>query len=67
MMTCVCVCVITKASGESEAIWGKKKFIFSKLAESQLHVFVLTLVCRDLETKNPPDCLEVLNNVCRIR
>lgn len=49
MMTCVCV--ITKASGESEAIWGKKKFIFSKLAESQLHVFVLTLVCRDLETK----------------
>lgn len=49
---CECVCVITKASGESEAIWGKKEvYISSKLAESQLHVFVLTLVCRDLGTK----------------
>lgn len=59
---CVYVCCY-KGQWGTNAIWEKKKFVFSKYAESQLHVFGFIVVCRDLETKEvtpvPPNCLEV--------
>lgn len=67
-MKCVCMCVVTEASGEVMPFWEKKKFMFSRFAEGQLHVFVFIVVCRDLETKevapNPPKLLGSVKLMC---